>query len=85
MYFIINLEDDLKAHVPKTIRFYVKHDPAEPPPKVVSFRVNEKQACPEERLTGTTTVALTLKTGSYKPRARRQAPFYPKAEASAQT
>ncbi|KAF2885467.1 hypothetical protein ILUMI_20747 [Ignelater luminosus] len=45
-YLIENRNFHLKANVPQTIEFYVRYDPHEPIPKLISFRLNGRTVCP---------------------------------------
>lgn len=38
----------LLTHVPQKVRFYVKYDPSQPPPKLIEYRLNAKTVCPED-------------------------------------
>ncbi|CAH1118358.1 unnamed protein product [Phaedon cochleariae] len=46
-YLIKNRQKQLKANVPDFVRFYIKHDMNEPPPRLTGFRLNAKMVCPE--------------------------------------
>ncbi|CAG9831444.1 unnamed protein product [Diabrotica balteata] len=41
----------LLANVPTKVRFYIKYDPSQPPPKLVEIRLNAKTVCPEKGAT----------------------------------
>lgn len=56
-YLIKNPKYKLKPNTPLLIRFYIKYDTRDPPPQIVTFRLNARTICPEG---GTTTEATTI-------------------------
>ncbi|XP_017770062.1 PREDICTED: serine protease gd-like isoform X5 [Nicrophorus vespilloides] len=56
-YLIKNRNHQLKSNMPYSLRFYIKYDPSETMPKLMSIRLNAKTVCPEGE--STTPVAIT--------------------------
>ncbi|KAJ8956093.1 hypothetical protein NQ318_016546 [Aromia moschata] len=50
-YLVKNRNHKLMANSPMKLRFYVKYNPRETPPKLVEFRLNAKTVCPEGGIT----------------------------------
>lgn len=46
-YLVKNRGHTLEANKPFKIRFYIKYNPSEPPPQLVSFKLNARTVCPE--------------------------------------
>lgn len=54
--------------MPQTVRFFLKYDINQPPPKLVSFRLNAKTVCPEDAVEVVTTPKPVLQTsGTIRP------------------
>uniref|UniRef100_A0A6P7G765 Limulus clotting factor C-like n=1 Tax=Diabrotica virgifera virgifera TaxID=50390 RepID=A0A6P7G765_DIAVI len=51
MYKIQAPNKKLLANVPTKVRFYIKYDTSQPPPKLVEIRLNAKTVCPEKGAT----------------------------------
>lgn len=50
-YLVKNRQYKLAAGTPYPIRFYVEYNASEPIPRLISFRLNAKTLCPEEKST----------------------------------
>jgi len=50
-YIIKNRQAALKANKPQTVRFFIRYDTSEPPPQLLSFRLNARTVCPEDSTT----------------------------------
>jgi hypothetical protein len=50
-YLVKNRNHKLTANVPYNLRFYLKYNPGEAPPKLTMFRLNAKTVCPENGAT----------------------------------
>jgi len=62
-YLIKNRTFHLTAHMPQTVRFFIKYDPNAPAPKLTGFRLNAQTVCPEGD-PESVTVGLELHTSS---------------------
>ncbi|KAJ8971171.1 hypothetical protein NQ317_013366 [Molorchus minor] len=50
-YLVKNRNHKLLPNTPLKVRFYVKYDPSQTPPQLMSFRLNARTVCPEGGIT----------------------------------